>query len=312
MKNRISEPILITGASGFMGANLVRKLINESYMVDLIIREDSDLWRLNDILDKINIHNCDIINLSLLRPIVKKINPKTIFHLAAYGAYPFQDNLNRIKSVILDGTINLVETCSKYNYDIFINTGSNSEYGYKNKPMVETDILCPNSHYAIMKAAATHYCQFKAKTQNLPIVTVRPFHIYGPYEEKSRLIPQLIIKLLRNKLPNLVSLDIARDMLYIDDAIDLFVSIATKERIVGEIYNMGSGSQSTIKSIVDTTISLTKATVTPKWGSMKPRIWDQNTWVADMTKVKKIFDWEPQHNLEDGLAKTINWNKVNR
>ena len=113
-------------------------------------------------------------------------------------------------------------------------------------------------------------------------------------------------------MPNLVSPDIARDMLYIDDAVDLFITIATNEPIIGDIYNMGSGKQSTIKSIVDVALSLTNSNVTPKWDSMEPRMWDQNTWVADMTKVKKKFNWEPRNSLRDGLIKTINWNKTNR
>ena len=165
MQNKISDPILITVASGFIGANLKSNLIH-NYNVHIFIRKNSDLWRIHDIFDHVRVHEVDLLESFSIQKVVNDIKPKTIFHLAAYGAYPFQNNFNRIKSVILDGTINLVETCSKQNYDIFINTGSNSEYGYKNKPMVETDILCPNSHYAIMKAAATHYSQFKAKTQN--------------------------------------------------------------------------------------------------------------------------------------------------
>ena len=309
MKSKISEPVLVTGANGFIGANLVRELIDEGYTVDLILRKNSSLWRLHDILDKINIHNCDIIDLSLLKQIVNKIGPKTIFHLAAYGAYPFQDNISRIKSVILDGTINLIDACINHDFDIFINTGSNSEYGFKTSPMKESDIICPNSNYAVFKASATHFCQFKAKSENLPIVTVRPFHIYGPFEESSRLVPQLISKLLKNKLPDLVSPDIARDMLYVEDAVDLFIRIASKKGLGGRIFNMGSGKQSTIRAIVETAIKLTKSSVTPKWGLMKPRIWDQNNWVADMNMVKDYFDWLPRYSLNDGLNKTINWNK---
>ena len=252
-------------------------------------------------------YQIDLVEKSAVVKAVEKIKPQTIFHLAAYGAYPFQNNVEKIKSVILDGTINLIEACLKNKFKIFINTGSNSEYGFKNSPMKESDILCPNSHYAVMKAATTNYCQFIAASQKLPIVTVRPFHIYGPYEEPSRLIPKLVTKLLDNELPKLVSPNIARDMLYIDDAIDLFCSIASIKVNNGEIFNMGSGSQSTIRMIVDNTIGLIGASIIPKWNSMKPRIWDQYTWVSDMTKVKRILGWQPRYTLSEGLFRTIKW-----
>lgn len=309
MSGSLTTPILVTGATGFIGSNLVRYLLSDYKEIHIIIRNQSNLWRINDIIDKMNVHIVDLIDRVAVEKVIEKIKPRTVFHLAAYGAYPFQYNKRKIISVNLDGTINLVDACLNHNFDILINTGSNSEYGFKNSPMKETDILCPNSQYAVMKAAATNYCNFIGKSENRPIMTVRPFHIYGPYEEQSRFIPKLLTKLFDNELPNLVSPDIARDMLYIDDAVDLFITIATNEPIIGDIYNMGSGKQSTIKSIVDVALSLTNSNVTPKWDSMEPRMWDQNTWVADMTKVKEIFDWEPRYSLKDGLTKTINWYK---
>ena len=307
MSIKLITPILITGSTGFIGSNLVRQLIKKYDDIHIIISNDSNLWRINDIIGKVNIHYVDLVEKSAVVKAVEKIKPQTIFHLAAYGAYPFQNNVEKIKSVILDGTINLIEACLKNKFKIFINTGSNSEYGFKNSPMKESDILCPNSHYAVMKAATTNYCQFIAASQKLPIVTVRPFHIYGPYEEPSRLIPKLVTKLLDNELPKLVSPNIARDMLYIDDAIDLFCSIASIKVNNGEIFNMGSGSQSTIRMIVDNTIGLIGASIIPKWNSMKPRIWDQYTWVSDMTKVKRILGWQPRYTLSEGLFRTIKW-----
>lgn len=309
MSSKLTTPILITGSTGFIGSNLVRHLIENYDDIHIFIRKESKLWRIKDIIGNVNIHYVDLINKTEVSKVVEKIKPQTIFHLAAYGAYPFQNDVEKIKSVILDGTMNLIEACLKHKFTIFINTGSNSEYGFKKSPMKESDILCPNSHYAVMKAAATNYCQFIAKSQDKPIVTVRPFHIYGPYEEPSRLIPKLVTKLLNNKLPKLVSQDIARDMLYIDDAISLYGIIATKKEINGGIYNMGSGSQSTIRMIVDITIGLIRTTITPNWDSMESRIWDQKTWVADMTKVKGLFDWQPRYSLSEGLLKTINWYK---
>jgi nucleoside-diphosphate-sugar epimerase len=307
--NTISSPILVTGSSGFIGANLTRRLVRDGYKVNLLLREQSKTWRIDDIMDNVIIHRVDLTHAKDVERVVKEIKPKTIFHLATYGAYPYQKDVNKIKNIILDGTINLVNACKKVGFNIFINTGSNSEYGFKNKPMKESDLLVPNSHYSVFKSAATLFCQYAALSEELPIVTLRPFHVYGPYEEKTRFIPTLISSLLNhNQCPRLVAPETARDMVYIDDAIDFYLSIASKSGdISGEIFNVGTGIQSTLKEIVEKAIEITGVNAIPHWGSMDQRIWDQNIWQANMKHTNDKLGWKPICDLEEGLGRTIRW-----
>ena len=305
----INTPILITGSSGFIGANLARRLVREGYMVHLLLREESKTWRIDEIMHYTTIHRVDLINANDVERVIKEVKPKTIIHLAAYGAYPYQKGVDKIRKIILDGTMNLVNACKKVGFDIFINTGSNSEYGFKNKPMKESDLLVPNSHYAVFKAGATLFCQYEALSEKLPIVTLRPFHVYGSYEEKTRFIPTLITRLLiHNQCPRLVSPETARDMVYIDDAIDFYLSIASKSSdMSGEIFNVGTGRQSTLKDIVEKAIEITGVNAVPNWGSMDQRIWDQNIWQANMKHVNNKLGWKPKFDLEEGLGRTIRW-----
>ena len=90
MAGSITTPILVTGATGFIGSNLVRHLVSDYKEIHIIIRKESNLWRLNDIIDKMNIHIVDLIDRVAVEKVIEKIKPQTIFHLAAYGAYPFQ------------------------------------------------------------------------------------------------------------------------------------------------------------------------------------------------------------------------------
>ena len=305
----IKEPILITGPAGFIGSNLLRKCVDEKLNVNVFLRKSSNTWRIEDILDKVQVHNVDLSNTKEVQDKILKIKPKTIFHLAAYGAYEYQDEIDNIKQAILDATMNLIRACSITGFNIFVNTGSNSEYGFKRFPMKETDLLTPNSYYAVFKAASSMFCQYESISKKLPIVTVRPFHVYGPYEEKTRLIPTLISKFLNNECPPLTAPDIARDMIYVEDVVNFYLFLTNQNIDYGSIFNLGTGAQYSLQEVVDLTLKLTDSKVKPIWNTMQKRKWDQISWEADINKVKKFFGWTPKNNLEKGLSKTINWYK---
>ena len=308
----MTDPILITGAAGFIGSNLARYLVRKGIRVNIIIKKSSNVWRLKDIFENLNVYYADISEKKKIQTIIKKIKPKTIFHLATHGAYSSQSNMYRIKSTILDGTTNLLNECSKYRFNAFINTGSSSEYGFKDRKMKESDLLMSNSYYSLFKSSATMFCQYMSLKKNLPITTIRPFHVYGPYEEPSRLIPTLFKKLTGNKKVKLVSPDISRDLIYIDDVINFYILIAKNNKLRGEIFNLGYGKKITVKQIVDYLKKITNYKISNKWGTMKNRNWDQKVWFSDMSYVKKKLGWSPKNNYKDGLYKTILWYEKNQ
>lgn len=305
----LKNPILITGATGFIGSNLTRYLVKKGIRVNIIIKKSSNIKRLKDIFENLNVYYADIRDKKKIQTIIKKIKPKTIFHLATHGAYSSQSNMDRIKSTILDGTINLLNECSKYKFNVFINTGSSSEYGFKDKKMKENDLLVPNSYYSLFKSSATMFCQYMSLKNNLPITTIRPFHVYGPYEEPSRLIPTLFKKLTGNKKVKLVSPDISRDLIYIDDVVNFYILIAKKNKLRGEIFNLGYGKKTTIKNIYDYLRKITNYKNFNKWSTMKNRSWDQKVWFSDMTYVKRKLKWSPKIDYKKGLYKTLIWYK---
>ncbi len=309
---KLKKPILITGASGFIGSNLLRYFYKNNINVYGIVREKSDEWRIRDFVDKKKIFHVNLENKSKLNKIIKKIKPKTIYHLATYGGSSFQSEEIKIKRCILDGTINLLDACKKNNFDIFVNTGSSSEYGFVNKPMREIDPINPNSYYSLYKGIVTLHCKYISFKESLPIVTIRPFHIYGPYESDTRLIPTLIKSFQQNKKIYLVNPKIARDLIHIDDLINFYVLISLKDKkkyINGKIYNLGFGKRVTIENIFSRLKQIANSKVKPLWGSMKNRSWDQTVWLADMTYVKRKLKWKPRISYYRGLKQTYFWFK---
>ena len=305
----MKHPILITGAAGFVGSNLTRYFVSRGIKVNIMIKRSSNTWRLNDIIKKTNVHYTDISDINNVKKIIKKIKPKTIYHLATHGGYSDQTDLVKIKKSILDATYNLINECKKYKFNIFINTGSSSEYGFKNKAMKESDILVPNSYYSVFKSSSSLYCQYESLKSNIQIVTIRPFHVYGPYERSNRLIPSLIRNMLNDKKVKLVSPKVSRDMIYISDVVNFYIMVANKKNLKGEIFNLGSGKKTTIKEIYNFLKKITNYKVKNYWGSMKNRYWDQSIWYSNNSYVKTKLNWKPEVSLKKGLTNTVNWYK---
>ncbi len=303
----MNKTYLITGSSGFIGSVLLRKLVDQKENVHIILREQSNTWRINDLLDKVTIYHSDLSNVVQLSEIVEKIHPNIIYHLATNGAYSYQKDANAIIETNILGTWNLLQACNQINYDLFVNTGSSSEYGFKSFAMRETDIVEPASYYAVTKCAQTLLCSHIAKQEKRPIVTIRPFSVYGPYEEPKRFFPTLMKSLLFKEEMNLVAPETARDQIYIDDMVDAYLKINELKNNPGEYFNIGTGVQSTIKEVIETAIKVTGCNTNFKWGSMENRNWDTNNWVADISKARQLLKWIPKTNLESGIKLTWDW-----
>jgi len=307
-----NRKILIAGSTGFVGANLLHYLVNSDKEIHIILRETSNIWRIKDIIDKVNKHYCDLTNREKIRKIVLNIKPEIIFNLSVYGGYPFQKESLKIINTNIIGTINLLDACCKIGFECFINTGSSSEYGIKNKPMSENDLLEPINDYGIAKAAATLYCQALGRRKNLPIFTLRLFSPYGYYEGHTRLISYLIIRCLKNKELKIFTPDAVRDFIFIEDVIKAyFIVVEKKENLLsGDIFNIGLGEQHTLKEIFEIIKKLTKYTKQPQWGKMENNnreIKNLKIWIANIGKSKKSLNWSPEYSMENGLEETIKW-----
>ena len=303
-----AKRVLVTGGTGFIGASLTRMLLKDGHEVHLLVRPGHNDWRINTILDDIHLHSVELQDRLLLDETVKRIKPDCVFHLAAHGAYSHQTDLNRIIQVNIQGTINLVQACIEAGFEVFVNTGSSSEYGFKDHAPDETEWLEPNSYYAVSKSAASLFCRYVSQSQGLNIITLRLYSVYGPWEEPTRLMPTLVMRGLQGKLPPLVTPDVCRDFVYVDDVCRAYLMAAASDKVErGSIYNVGTGVQTSMKEVVETAKHLMDIPDEPEWGTMPDRHWSTNIWVADNRKIRERLSWQPSYSFEAGLSQTIRW-----
>jgi len=300
--------VVITGGTGFVGANLARRLLSDGHEVHLLVRENYTPWRIEAIRQDVRLHAIRLEDGDLLGQKIETIRPDWIFHLATYGAYSYQRDLRAMVQANIIGTINLVEACTKPGFEVFVNTGSSSEYGVKDHPPSEQEWLEPNSHYAVTKASATLFCRYTARRLGVCLPTLRLYSVYGPYEEPTRLIPTLIVQGVKGKLPRLVNPTIARDYVFVDDAVEAYLLAATRpNQELGAVYNVGTGVQTSLREVVEVTRQVFHIEEDPAWGSMPNREWDTEIWVSDNRKIKEELGWQPRQPFHQGFSRTVQW-----
>ncbi len=238
-----------------------------------------------------------------------RVRPKTVFDCSSFGAYSFEEEFERIHSTNYLSFIRVMEEVAELGLSAYIHAGSSSEYGLNASAPAETDVLVPNSHYAVSKAATSQVITYYGKVRGVPVVNLRLYSVYGAYEDSSRLIPVLCKQSLDRKLPIFARSDVSRDFVHIDDVIAAFADAALRmcPEIAGESFNIGTGIQTTFTSLASLTKHLFGIQDEPQFSPGAGRAWDVENWYANPEKAGKILGWSAKIRLEDGLVSTRDW-----
>ncbi|MEI8175382.1 MAG: NAD-dependent epimerase/dehydratase family protein [Candidatus Omnitrophota bacterium] len=300
--------VLVTGAAGFIGANLLRRLIPESAELHILLRRETDTSRIRSLLGSVAVHYADLKDRSAVERALARVRAEIVFHLAANGVRADTQETRAMFDANVIGTVNLLTACKTTHLKLFIATGSVAEYGVRNVPLRESDPIAPVSDYGVSKAAATLYCRAQALRERLPVATLRLFTPYGYFEEPPRLIPSVILACLAGKPFTASSPKNRRDFIFIEDVVEAYCALVRYHRdAAGEIINIGSGREATVAEVIRRIGRATGATPRPRWGRFAGNHVEAGRWQADIGKARRILRWLPAHTLEQGITKTVAW-----
>lgn len=270
---------LVTGSDGFIGRFLVKELEKNNYQIIKLDRSSGkDITKWDDI----------------------KSLPKAdvVFHLAAITFIPFcMSNPRETYEVNTLGTLNILEYCRKHNARLVY--ASSYIYGApKYLPVDEKHPLQANNPYSRSKLMAESLCEDYHNNYGINCVILRPFNVYGPGQRDDFLIPSIIKQLKQNNKLQLKDPEPKRDFIHVSDMVNAYLKAAGYTGF--EVFNIGSGKSYSVREIVDKLLKIHEKHATVKFTNEKRKDEIMDCF-ADITKAKKLLDWQPSVSFENGL-----------
>jgi len=304
----MNKKVLVTGGAGFIGSTLVRKLLKRDYEVTIL---DNMSIGLRDNLPKSNgvrLVTGDVRDSELVSTAVQ--GHPYVMHLAAQAFIPLSYELPlQVAEANAIGSINVFKACLNHSVKRLVHISSSEVYGSaKYTPMNEQHPLCPQSTYAVAKAAADMWAQTFHWEHKLPVVIIRPFNTFGPYESLPYFIPEMIRQCLKDPEIHVGNLETRRDFTYVEDTTEAMILALEMEKIEGEIINIGTRKTLEMKQILQLIKKEANAenkSVIMDESRLRPK--DVDILITDNTKARKILGWKPSISFKEGIRKTINW-----
>jgi UDP-glucose 4-epimerase len=299
---------LVTGASGHLGSYLTRRLLNCGEEVAVLVRPESDLWRLEDVLERVRLIQVDICNIATAAEEIRLEAPDTVFHCAWAGVT--SDTRNRsdhfVRNVV--GGLQLFRVAQEAGCRCWIGIGSQAEYGPQSGILREDLIPNPDTAYGVAKLCLGNLIQKLCELSNVRYVWLRLLATYGPKDNSKHLIPSVIEKLQQKSRPSLTSGEQNWDYLYVEDAVEAIHRLACTPYAQG-VYNLASGETHSVREIVSRLRDMIDPSLPLGFGEIPydpGAVFDLR---ADITRLRDATGWVPQTDLESGLRKTLGWHR---
>jgi UDP-glucose 4-epimerase len=295
----------VTGATGFVGSHLVRQLVGEGVDVAILMRANSNPWRIDDVLSETEIIYGDLMSIDRFEDKIKSFEPDKIFHLGWHEVGSrYRNDPSQVQN--LYSSLNLLKLAKECNCNQFIGLGSQAEYGSYNHPIREDFLPHPTTAYGATKLATYVMSKKFSEIFGLRFVWLRLFSSYGPMDDPNWMLPHVILKLLRGDKPALTLGKQLWDYLFVEDAVNAIWQISCIPNAEG-LFNVGSGKAHTIKNILEIARDLIDPSLPLGFGEIPYRPDQVMHLQADITRLKQFTNWSPKVSLEIGLKKMINW-----
>ena len=307
--------ILVTGSSGFIGSHLTEYLVERGYGVVAFDRYNNNNhygWlEKSKYKKKIEFILGDIRDYDSVNKAMKGC--QSVMHLAALIGIPYSyiSPTAYIKTNV-EGTFNILESAKNLKLKQVIITSTSEVYGTAiKKKLSENDELKAQSPYAASKIAADQLSLSYYRSFGLPVKIIRPFNTFGPRQSARAVIPSIITQALSKNKIKIGNLNTARDFLYVEDLCAAYEKILKSKKLLGEVTNVGVDSEISIKNLILKISKILKIKLIPV--VEKKRVRPQKSEVlrlkCDNTKIKRMTNWKPKYDLDEGLNKLIRWIK---
>jgi nucleoside-diphosphate-sugar epimerase len=299
--------ILITGGTGFIGSRLLERLSemggHELYSLQRYV---TGRYVLGANL-RVKTLFCDLRDSFAVRCVIRELQPEVVFHLTAVSAISFSyDHPNEVLDTNLTGTVNLAEACLRDvpHFKQFLFASTSETYGNSEGPRREDTPQIPNSPYSVSKQAAEKYVLYMYDAYKFPATVLRPFNTYGRRDNTHFLVERMLVQMLRGDLVKLGDPTPERDLLYVDDRVEAYLSCLNHPNAIGQAFNFATGELITVRALAEKMREITGFKGQVQWDTIPRRPLDIHILYGDSTKVKNILEWSPKVTLDVGLRRT--------
>ena len=297
--------LLVIGGTGFIGHHLLTAAILRGWEITSVSLNPPTEIRFVDAVEYIHF---DLNDLSL----VNKYLNEDFDYVVNLGGYIdhklFMEGGRTLIDTHFSALQNLLEVLPRHRLKRFVQIGSSDEYGNASPPQHEDLREQSISPYSLAKTASTHFLQMLHRTETFPAVTLRLFLTYGPGQDSSRFLPQIIRGCLDDAIFPTSPGEQLRDFCYVDDTVRAILHALTHPEVDGNVFNVASGEGVAIRTMIKKVCQLT-GTGKPRFGEVPYRTGENMTLYGNISKTKSILSWEPLIPLDDGLKHTIDFFK---
>lgn len=300
---------LVTGASGHVGAFLTKGLLARGCEVAVLVRPQSDLWRIADVLGRVTVLHGALGDLEGARVGLKAWAPETVFHLAWSGVTgAFRDDPAQITRNVT-GSLELFEAAREVGCRCWVGVGSQAEYGAVDGVLREDLTPRPVTAYGVAKLCLGMMTEKLCAMTDTRFVWLRLLAAYGPMDDSQHMIPSLIESLLAGERPALTWGRQRWDYLYVTDAVEAICRLALETQARG-VFNLGSGEAQTIRALAEKMRDRIDASLPLGFGAVAYPSDQIMHLQADVSKLQTATGWRPRVTLDDGLQLTIDWHRA--